>query len=99
MDEREVRSLVKGWHQRARRESDPISSFAFLWFCINAWLAFESNEETDRQMIIWLTGPKVVRSELRRSFDQATGPDLFVGYLKTLFSLSPIISNLVGGSR
>ena len=48
MDENKVRNLVKGWHQRSRAEGDPTSKFVFLWFCFNAWLAFESEEDTDR---------------------------------------------------
>jgi hypothetical protein len=53
MEEQEVRSLVKGWHQRARREADLTSKFVFLWVCFNARLAHES--DTDREMIKWLT--------------------------------------------
>lgn len=68
MEELEVRSLVKGWHQRARLEADLISKSVFLWFCFNAWLAFESEEDADREMIRWLTGPRAAASQLRASF-------------------------------
>jgi hypothetical protein len=70
MDEVEVRSLVKGWHQRARQEVDLVSKFVFLWFCFNAWLAHESEEDTDREMIKWLVGPRAAASQLRGSFDR-----------------------------
>jgi hypothetical protein len=92
MEELEVRSLVKGWHQRARREADLISKFVFLWFCFNASLAFESEEDTDREMLIWLTGPRAAASQLRATFDLAMSSDVFVGYLRTLVNLSPITS-------
>lgn len=79
MEEQEVRSLVKGWHQRARREADLTSKFVFLWFCFNAWLAHESDEDTDREMIKWLTGPRATSSRLRAAFDLASQSDVFVG--------------------
>lgn len=68
MEELEVRSLVKGWHQRARRERDPTSRFVFLWFCFNAWLAYESEEDTDREMLNWLVESRAAESQLRASF-------------------------------
>jgi hypothetical protein len=37
--------------QRARRVRDMTSRCVFLRFCFNAWLAYESVEDTDRQMI------------------------------------------------
>jgi hypothetical protein len=92
MEELEVRSLVKGWHQRTRREADLISRFVFLWFCFNAWLTYESEEDTDREMIKWLAGPRASASQLRASFDLASKSDVFVGYLKALAGLSPISS-------
>lgn len=94
MDEQQVRDLVKGWHQRARAEGDLTSKFVFLWFCFNAWLACESNEDTDRDMIDWLKGGAAAGSQLRSAFDTAAsaGTSLFPGYLKELASLSPIRS-------
>lgn len=92
MEELEVRSLVKGWHQRARREADLISKFVFLWFCFNAWLAYESEEDTDREMIKWLASPRASVSQLRASFDLASRSDVFVGYLNALADLGPITS-------
>lgn len=92
MEEIEVRNLVEGWHQRARREADHISKFVFLWFCFNAWLAYESGEDTDREMINWLVRPQAATSRLRAGFDVASRSDVFVGCLKTLADLSPITS-------
>lgn len=92
MEELEIRGLVRGWHQRARRETDFTSKFVFLWFCFNAWLAHESNEDTDREMIQWLTGAPATTSQLRAAFDLASRSDVFVGYLRALAALSPITS-------
>src|SRR5947208_2362854 len=94
MDEMQVRNLVKGWYQRARREPDVTSKFVFLWFCFNAWLAYESGEDTDRQMITWLAGSRAAGSQLRASYDVAAAAttSLFPGYLRTLAVLSPISS-------
>jgi hypothetical protein len=64
----------------------------FLWFCFNAWLAHESNEDTDREMIQWLTGAPATTSQLRAAIDLASRSDVFVGYLRALAALSPITS-------
>lgn len=61
----EVQRLVIEWHERSRWERDPTSKFVFLWFCFNAWLAFESDEVTDRRMINWLKGGGGARSTLK----------------------------------
>jgi hypothetical protein len=71
MDGHDVRSLVKGWHTRARREGDHVSIFVFLWFCFNAWLAYESQEDTDRAMIDWLTGGQAEASQVRVAYHSA----------------------------
>jgi hypothetical protein len=92
MDERRVRNLVKGWHQRSRIEGDLTTKFVFLWFCFNAWLAFESNEDTDREMINWLKDPRAAGSQLRSSFKLAAGSTVFSGHLKALAGYSPISS-------
>lgn len=70
MDEPEVRSLVNGWYARARREDDHVTSFVFLWFCFNAWLACESEEDTDRAMIDWLTDRKAGTSRLQAAYNR-----------------------------
>jgi hypothetical protein len=92
MDERRVRNLVKGWHQRSRTEGDLTTKFVFLWFCFNAWLAFESNEDTDREMIDWLKDPRATRSKLRASYNLALDSSVFLGHLKTLAAYGPISS-------
>jgi hypothetical protein len=89
MDERDVRIRVKSWHERARREADPTSKFVVLWFCFNAWLAYESNKDLDFEMMEWL---KSEHSELRHHFDQASRETVFRRNLATLASMSPVIS-------
>jgi hypothetical protein len=89
MDDKQVRDLIKGWYVRARRE-DATSKFVFLWFCFNAWLAHESEVDTDTAMIHWLK--RTPDSRLGRSFRTATGSSVFAGYLQALTKLSPILS-------
>ena len=93
MDEREVCSLVDGWHARARREDDHVTSFVFLWFCFNAWLACESGEDIDRAMIDWLISRQAQTSQLRAAYDSAMRSEVFVGYVRALADQSPIVSN------
>lgn len=90
MDQAQVRRLVIEWHQRSKRERDPTSKFIFLWFCFNAWLAFESEEDTDRQMINWIKGAVGARSRLRSSFQAASASTTFQRHLDGLIALSPI---------
>jgi len=90
MNEPEIRRLVVEWHQRSRRERDPTSKFVFLWFCFNAWLAFESERDTDREMIDWLKGPDALKSRTRASFVEATASSTFQDHLNALAALSPI---------
>ena len=51
VEEAEIRNLIRGWNQCARNESDLTVKFVFLWFCFNACLAFESEEDLDAEMI------------------------------------------------
>ena len=100
MDERKVRSLVKGWHARARQEDSHITRFVFLWFCLNARLTYESGLDTDRAMINWLTGRHAEASQLRAAFGQAMGSEVFISCVQTLADLGPVVSNgLYHGSR
>lgn len=73
------------WHTRAVRETDPFSTFVFLWFCLNAWLSFRSPAaaDTDRKMIIWLKDDR--DSDLRRSLESVEHADM-----DALVKLSPI---------
>lgn len=64
----------------------------FLWICFNAWLAFESKEDIDVDMIRWLAGQHAEQPQLRAAFDLAAQSEDFVAYLRTLVSLSPIAS-------
>lgn len=94
MEEVDVRNLIKGWYQRSRQERDAISKFVFLWFCFNAALAYESAEDSDRDMLDWLEGPGSTASRLRASFNASNAAtSLFPGYVKTLMALSPIASS------
>jgi hypothetical protein len=93
MDERQVCSLVYGWYTRARREDDHVTSFVFLWFCFNAWLACESGEDTDWAMINWLTGRRAQTSQLRAAYDSAMQSEVFVDSVRALADQSPIVSN------
>jgi hypothetical protein len=93
MDGHDVRSLVKGWHTRARREGDHVSIFVFLWFCFNPWLACESQEDTDRAMIDSLTGGQAEASQVRVAYHSAMRSEVFVGYIRELADQSPVVSN------
>jgi hypothetical protein len=88
MDEREIRALVRGWYERSKR-GDPVSRFVFLWFCFNAWLSYESDDDKDRQMIEWLktAGPD---SRLKASYVRALASDVFRRDLQALVANSPI---------
>jgi hypothetical protein len=93
MDERKVRSLVKGWHARAQQEDSQITRFVFLWFCFNARLAYESGLDVDRAMINWLNRRQAYASQLRAAFDQAMQSDAFISYVQALADLGPVLSN------
>lgn len=91
MEERDLHNLMKGWYARSRRESDPISKFVFLWFCFNAVLAFESEEDLDRQMLDWLKN-EPSGSWLMQAYRRAFAPKdgLFRRHLSALVQLAPI---------
>jgi hypothetical protein len=91
MEDRELHNLIKGWHARSRRESDPISRFVFLWFCFNAVLAYESQEDFDRQMLDWLKS-EPAGSRLIQAYRAALAPEggLFRRQVAALAQLAPI---------
>jgi hypothetical protein len=93
VDDGQVCTLVTGWHERAQREDDHVATFVFLWFCFNAWLAFESGEDTDRAMINWLSGRRGQTSQLRRAYEIAMRSEVFVGHVEALAGQSPIVTN------
>jgi hypothetical protein len=93
MDENKARSLVDGWHARALHEDEDITRFVFLWFCFNAWLAHESNEDSDGAMIRWLARQRVEVSQLRASFALAMRSRDLVSHVQELKDLSPVSSN------
>jgi hypothetical protein len=90
MQETEIKNLIKAWHARSKRERDKISKFVFLWFCFNAWLAYRSGENKDREMVNSLKrrGGKV--SDLVSRYDEALGSSWFEGKIEELKRLSPI---------
>jgi hypothetical protein len=93
MDEAKIRDLVKGWYyKRAKPETDPVSKFVFLWFCFNAVLAFESGEDSDRDMLEWLKSSAASGSRLRRAYDMAMRSSGFRENLEGLAQLCPIVS-------
>ena len=89
MDDRAIiRNLIKTWYQRARRSNaDPVSKFVFLWFCMNAWLAFESQMDRDADMLRWLK--QTSGSPLRTAYAVAYKSETFRGQLSAL-AKSPI---------
>ena len=80
---------MKVWNDRASKERDPVSKFVFLWFCFNATIAFESNEDYDSEMIKWLK-TRPTHSLLLRSYESASGSSFFLNTLQTFADLSPI---------
>lgn len=93
MNDTEIRDIVTGWHHRAQLEHDDISRFVFLWFCVNAWLTYESGKDTDRKMINWLTGRHTTPSQLQAAFNDAMISDSFSSSVQALVDQSPITDN------
>jgi hypothetical protein len=90
MIDTEIRDIVTGWHSRAQLEDDDISRFVFLWFCISAWLAYESGKDIDRNMIEWLIDRHTTPPQLRVAFDKAMLSDSFPSHVQALVVQSPI---------
>jgi hypothetical protein len=84
MDEERIKSLVIAWYQKGIAENDLFSRFVFLWFCLNVWLAHESEQYHDRDMINWVKAAP--ESSLRRAFTQIDDIQSIDG----LAQLSPI---------
>jgi hypothetical protein len=93
MDENGVRRIVNSWHDRALQEDEHVARFVFLWFCFNAWLSYESSEDTDGAMIRWLACQHVEISPLRAAFTQSMQSRRFVSDVRKLADLSPVASN------
>lgn len=70
MTESQIKTLIKAWNAKAKREDDDFSKFVFLWFCFNAWLAYESRKGSDRAMVNWLKGDTAQHSLLKQSYDR-----------------------------
>jgi hypothetical protein len=96
MDENEIRSLVNGWCVRAQQENEHVARFVFLWFCFNAWLSYESNQDRDQAMIDWLARQRIEASQLRSAFALSMQSDSFVRDVQRLADLSPVSSNRRG---
>lgn len=89
MSNQRIKNLIKVWLEKSRRESDHFSRFLFLWICFNAWLAYESGEETDRNMIDWLKQQNQTSSLLVASFDSCKAKSNFKNNLLSFASNSP----------
>lgn len=89
MSNQRIKNLIKVWWEKSGRESDQFSKFLFLWICFNAWLAHESGEEFDKDMINWLKRQNLSSSTLVASFEQCKNKSTFVDSLRFLKSNSP----------
>jgi hypothetical protein len=90
MEEREIKNLVKVWHEKAKEERDIFTKFVFLWFCFNAWLAYQTNEDTDRGMVECLKRKDPSVSDIVYEYDRAFGSGWFKERIQELKGLAPI---------
>ena len=89
MNEQRIKNLIKVWWGKAFRESDHFSKFLFLWICLNAWLAYESGEDVDRDMIDWLKKQNGQSSKLVDCFETCKTKKTYVDSLKFFAGNSP----------
>jgi hypothetical protein len=90
MEEREIKNLVKVWHEKGKEERNIFSKFVFLWFCFNAWLAYKTNEDTDRGMVTCLKRKDPSVSDIVHEYDKAFGSSWFKERIQELKRLAPI---------
>lgn len=92
MDEQKIKKLIKGWYnEKAKNETEPVFKFLCLWICFNAWLAYCSNERTDRKMIVWLVRQTASSSELIRAYERKRQQsETFKDSLKSFAEEAPI---------
>lgn len=93
MSEQRIKNLIKVWWEKAFREYEPFSKFLFLWICFNAWLAYKSGEDNDRDMIDWLKKQNSQSSDLVACFDACKTKNTFVDSLKSFKDNSPFIDS------
>lgn len=89
MNEQRIKNLIKIWWGKAFSESDHFSKFLFLWICFNAWLAHESGEDIDRDMLDWLKKQNCHSSKLVDCFETCKMQRTFVDNLKFFAGNSP----------
>jgi hypothetical protein len=90
MEEGEIKDLVKVWHQKADGERDKTLKFIFVWLCFNAWLAYRSSEESDRDMLECLKRKGTAVSDIVSQYDRAFESGWFRERIQELKELSPI---------
>lgn len=90
MSDQQIKNLITTWRGKALSESDKFSKFLFLWICFNAWLAYESGEDYDRNMIDWLKKQNRQSSDLVACFELCKTKSTFVDSLKFFQDNSPI---------
>ena len=89
MNEQQIKTLIKVWREKARRENDHFLKFFLLWICFNAWLEYRSGEDIDAKMIGWLANQDKSSSDLVESYERCKNKADFKSYLKFLVDNSP----------
>jgi len=87
MEKQDVKNLIKVWYNnKAKWTFDPVFRFVCLWICFNAWLDCRSDENTDKEMIVWLIKKfhENKSCDLIHQYEMAKKTDPFVNSLKGL---------------
>lgn len=89
LSDESLKNLVRDWAQKAKNENkDPFSKFLFGYVCLNALMAYLSQENTDKEMKEWLkNNPNVVKDIFHEICNDR---DFFLPQLETLKRMSPI---------
>ena len=90
MVEQKIKGLIEVWYEKGQIERDRFSKFVFFWICFNAWLAYESNKDWDKEMIEWLIGQKSQISKLIKAYKNAQNSPYYLTKLEILAKMSPI---------
>jgi hypothetical protein len=90
MDEQKIKNLVKVWYEKAKHETDEFSKFVFLWFCFNAWLAYRTEEDRDRDMLEILKARDPKTGDITAVYDNGFASQWFKDRITELQSLCPI---------
>lgn len=90
----EVQDLIKDWHRnRAKNEIDPFYRFMCHWICFNAWLDYESEKYTDREMLNWLKRQTSDTSDIIVSYEAMKRTTVGFQNLEILVAMSPIVDS------